>query len=104
MLAISQRTFAEQFADEYRLNYDKRVPLPVGKRLEEVEEDEAPADRPFRELVGCLMWSSTQTRPNISNTARAVARYCFALTPVQRGGSVCFLRAFETDELIRNYV
>ena len=37
-MTISQQTFAEQFADEYRLKYDKNVPLPVGKRRE-VEDD-----------------------------------------------------------------
>ena len=38
VFTISQQTFAEQFADEYRLKYDKNVPLPVGKRRE-VEDD-----------------------------------------------------------------
>ena len=42
VLTISQQTFVEQFADEYRLKYDKDFPLPVGRRLEEFEEDEAP--------------------------------------------------------------
>ena len=50
------------------MKYDKNVPLPVGERLEEFKEDKAPGDRPFREPVGCLLWSSTQTRPGISNT------------------------------------
>ena len=29
----------------------------------------------FRELVGCLMWHANQTRPDIANAVRAVARY-----------------------------
>ena len=29
----------------------------------------------FRELVGCLMWLDNQTRPDIANAVRAVARY-----------------------------
>ena len=29
----------------------------------------------FRELVGCLMWLANQTRPDIANAVRAVARY-----------------------------
>ena len=28
----------------------------------------------FRELVGCLMWLANQTRPDIANAVRAVAR------------------------------
>ena len=29
----------------------------------------------FRDLVGCLMWLANQTRPDIANAVRAVARY-----------------------------
>ena len=29
----------------------------------------------FRELVGCLIWLANQTRPDIANAVRAVARY-----------------------------
>ena len=29
----------------------------------------------FRELVGCLMWLANQTRADIANAVRAVARY-----------------------------
>ena len=50
------------------MKYGKNVPLPDGERPEEFKVDEAPGDRPFRELVACLLWSSTQTRPDISNT------------------------------------
>ena len=32
-------------------------------------------DWPYREAVGCVMWLSTMTRPDISNAVRAVARY-----------------------------
>ena len=32
-------------------------------------------DWPFHELVGCLMWLANQTRPDIANAVRAVARY-----------------------------
>ena len=30
---------------------------------------------PFREVVGSLMWITSQTRPNVSNAVRAVARH-----------------------------
>ena len=72
------------------MKYDKNVPLPVGKRLEEFEEEEAPGDRPFRELISCLMWLSTQTRPDISNTVGAVARCCAVPTPVQQRAALGF--------------
>ena len=86
------------------MRYDKNVPLLVGKRLEEFQVDEAPGERPFRELIGCLVWSSTQTRPDISNTVGAVASCCTEPTPVQQRAALRFFVRFETDELIKNYV
>ena len=82
MLRISQQTFAEQLADQYGIELGKSVPLPVGTKLAEFDKNEAQGDWPFRDLVGSLMWLSTQTRPDISNAARAVARYSFAPTLV----------------------
>ena len=72
------------------MRYDTNVPLLVGKRLEEFQVDEAPGERPFRELIGCLVWSSTQTRPDISNTVGAVARCCAVPTPVQQRAALGF--------------
>ena len=54
------------------------VPLQVGVKLEEFDEDERAKNWPFRELVRSLMWLSISTRPDISNAVRAVARYCTA--------------------------
>ena len=41
-------------------------------------EDEFDGVWPFRELVGSLMWLANQTRPDISNAVRAVARFAHA--------------------------
>ena len=62
------------------------MPLPVGTRLADFDKNEASGDWPFRELVGSLMWLSTQTRSDISNAVRAVARYCAASKFVHCGG------------------
>ena len=56
----------------------KSVPLRVGVKLEEFDEDEMVENWPFRELLGSLMWLSISMRPDISNAVRAVARYCTA--------------------------
>ena len=76
VLTISQQTFAEQLVTEHGVEYSRSVRMPVGTRL--TTFDEAPGNWPFRELVGSLMWLSTQTRPDISNAVRAVVRYCDA--------------------------
>ena len=58
------------------------VPLRGGVKLEEFDEDERVETRPFRELVGRLIWLSISTLPDISNAVRAVARYCTAPRPI----------------------
>ena len=80
MLTIFQQAFAEQLASECGVEYGKSVPLPVGTKDAKFDKNEAPGGWPFRELVGSLMWLATQTRPEISNAVRAVARYCSAPT------------------------
>ena len=54
------------------------VPLGVGVKLKEFDEDEETESWPFRELVGGLMWLAISTRPDISNAVQSVSRYCSA--------------------------
>ena len=67
-LKISQRALADELAEKFCVASKKSVPLCVGVKLEEFDEDDRVENRPFRELVGSLMWLSTSTRPDISNT------------------------------------
>ena len=77
-LTIFQKTFADELVETFRLTSKQSVPLLVGVKLEEFNEDERVENWPFRELVGSFMWLSISTRPDISNALRAVARYCTA--------------------------
>ena len=76
LLKISQQRFAEELAAEYGIEWGRSVPLSVSVKLDDFDVNEASPDVPFRELVGSLMWLATQTRPDIANAVRAVARYC----------------------------
>ena len=77
-LTISQKTFADELVKTFCVTSTQSVPLRVGVKLEDFDEDEMIENWPFRELVGSLMWLSVSTRPDISNAVRAVARYCTA--------------------------
>ena len=54
----------------------QNVPLRVGLKSEEFDEDEKTESWPFRELVGGLMWLAIPTRPDIFNAVRSVAMHC----------------------------
>ncbi|CAB1118653.1 unnamed protein product [Ectocarpus sp. CCAP 1310/34] len=75
-LTISQQTFTDELAAEYGVVGGRSVPMSSGVKLSDFDADEVATDFPFRELVGSLMWLATQTRPDIANAVRAVARYC----------------------------
>ena len=63
---------------KFRVTSVQSVPLKVGVKLEEFDEDEETESWPFLELVGGLMWLAISTRPDISNSVRSDARYCSA--------------------------
>ena len=56
----------------------RNTPLSPDIFLEVFDEEEPSRDWPYRELVGSLLWLSKNTRPDISNAVRAVARYMHA--------------------------
>ena len=72
---ISQQASAEKIVAKFGVTRGKPTPMVVGLRLDEFDQDKAEVVEPFRSLVGHLMWLANQTRPDILNAVRAVARY-----------------------------
>ena len=77
-LTIAHKSFTEKIVREFGLTAGRTAPLPTDDFLEGFDEDEPDGVRPFRELVGILMWLANQMRPDISNTVRAVATFAHA--------------------------
>ena len=73
-ITISQQTVAENIVETFGVTRTKETPMVVGLRLDDFDLTEPDIDEPFRSLVGHLMWLANQTRPDILNAVRAVAR------------------------------
>ena len=58
------------------VTFVQNVPLRVGLKLEDFDEDEETESWPFRELVEDLMWLAISTRLDISTAVRSIVRYC----------------------------
>ena len=78
LLSIWQKAFADKVVDTYGVGSGIWVPASTSLKLDQFDADEPEGGWPFREVVGSLMWLANQTRPDISNAVRAVARYCHA--------------------------
>ena len=66
-LTISQQSFTEELVEKFDVTCVQNVSLRIGLKLDEFNVDEETESRPFREVVGDLMWLTISTRPNISN-------------------------------------
>ena len=72
---ISQQASAEEIVAKVGVTCGKPTPMVLGLRLDEFDQEEAEVEEPFRSVGGHLMWLANQTRPDILNSIRAVARY-----------------------------
>ena len=77
---------------------NRTIPAVVGLNLEDFEKDEPEGDWPFREVVGSVMWRADQTRPDISNAVRDVARYAHAPKAVHWGATFKYFEVLEDHE------
>ena len=77
-ITISQQTVAKTMVAKFGVTRNKETPMVVGLRLDDFDPTEPDVDKPFRSLVGHLMWLANQTRPDILNAVRTVTSYSHA--------------------------
>jgi hypothetical protein len=78
-LTLSQRGYIQQLGERFRMKNAKPVYLPAdaNSRLTRAAEGaQCITNVPYRELVGCLMYIVTCTRPDIADAVGSVAKYC----------------------------
>ena len=70
--------FVDKMLERFDVRTDRNIQASPIVKLDEFDPDESGSNGRFREAVGSLMWVAHQTRPDIANAVRAVARYCHA--------------------------
>ncbi|CAB1112906.1 unnamed protein product [Ectocarpus sp. CCAP 1310/34] len=74
-IEMSQESYIRSVLERFNVCRTSSIPASPTNDYRSVMEDEGAGDVPFREVVGSLMWIANQTRPDISNAVRAVARH-----------------------------
>ncbi|CAB1106212.1 unnamed protein product [Ectocarpus sp. CCAP 1310/34] len=72
---MSQGSCVRSVLERFNICRTSSIPASPASDYRSVMEEEKAGDVPFREVVGSLMWIANQTRPDISNAVRAVARH-----------------------------
>ena len=73
-IEISQESYTRSVLERFNICRTSSIPASLANDNSSLKENEGAGDVPFREVVGSLMWIASQTRPDISNAVRAVAR------------------------------
>ena len=74
-LEISQTQFIRSVLNRFDVSKSSAIPATRFLDLSHVSDEETVVDVPFREIVGSLMWITSQARLDIANAVRAIARF-----------------------------
>ena len=61
-LKISQQTYTEELGEKFDVKWGGSIPLPTTCKLYNFDVDEPTIGRVFRELIGCLLYTSPSPR------------------------------------------
>ena len=74
-LEISQTQFIRNVVERFGITKTSPIPASSSLDLRHVSDEDPAVDARYRKMVGSLMWITNQTRPDIANAVRAVARF-----------------------------
>ncbi|CAM9325272.1 unnamed protein product [Pylaiella littoralis] len=77
-VTLSHQAVAEKRVANFGVHESTDTFTLVGLTIEQFDENTPSINEPFRSLARHLMWLANQTRPDILNAMRAVARYSHA--------------------------
>ena len=80
---ISQTQFIHSVLNRFNITKNSSIPASPSFNVRYLSEDEPAVNVPFHEVMRSLMWISTQTRPDIANVVRVVARFSYDPKEVQ---------------------
>ena len=81
-LEISQTQFIRSVLNRFDFSKSSSIASTPYLNPRHVGDEETVMDVPFREIVGSLVWIANQTRPDIANAVRAIARFFHNPKPI----------------------
>ncbi|CAI7747243.1 unnamed protein product [Closterium sp. NIES-53] len=99
-ISLTQSHMVHQFIQRFGFMYSspQSTPLPTGHLLSAPPWDKSvESSGPYPELVGCLMYLMTCTRPDLSYPLSLLARY---VAPVRRAWGSCLEDGLELSSLV----
>ncbi|CAI7869867.1 unnamed protein product [Closterium sp. NIES-53] len=99
-ITLTQSHMVQQVLQRFGFTYSspQSTPLPTGHSLSAPRSDESvEPSSPYPELVGCLMYLMTCTRPDLAYPLGLLARY---VAPVRRAWGSCLEDGLELSSLV----
>lgn len=83
-IKLSQEKYVNELLEKFNMNSAKTVSTPIESNTKVTkdlgpnndEEKERMKNRPYRELIGSLIYLANATRPDIVYAANALSRFC----------------------------
>ena len=80
-LRMSKSTFIDSIVSRFEIETESKLPAFTTGDLGPKRDDEADCDMPVEAAVGCLLWVVGNTRPDVANPVRTIARHSHNPSP-----------------------